>query len=58
MAKYEIRARRTHWYEVIVEAGSEIEAIDQVRDWMADDWEDSNLEVQAEWDFDATKKEE
>jgi hypothetical protein len=43
---------------VIVEAGSEIEAIDQVRDWMADDWEESDLEVQAEWNFDATKKEE
>ena len=55
MAKYEIRARRTHWYEVIIEAADERAAIDEVRDWIADDWED--LEVQAEWDFDATEME-
>jgi hypothetical protein len=58
MAKYEIQARRVHWYKVTIEADGEMDAIEQVRDWMAEDWEDANLEVQAEWNFDAIKKEE
>jgi hypothetical protein len=55
MPEYVIKAKRTHWYEVTVEADGEMDAIDQVRDWMADDWEEANLEVQAQWDFDAIK---
>ncbi len=55
MPKYVIKAKRTHWYETTVEASSEMDAIDQVRDWLTDDWEEANLEVQAQWDFDAIK---
>jgi hypothetical protein len=58
MAKYVIKAKRTHWYKTTVEADGEMDAIDQVRDWMADDWEEANLEVQAQWDFDAIQVEE
>jgi len=53
MPKYVIKAKRTHWYEVTVEADGEIDATNQVRDWLADDWEEGNFEVQAQWDFDA-----
>jgi hypothetical protein len=56
MPKYLITAKRRHWYEVTVEADGEIDATNQVRDWMADEWEESDLEVRAEWDFTATEK--
>jgi hypothetical protein len=58
MPKYLIKAKRTHWYEVTVEASGEIDATNQVRDWLTDEWEEANLEVQAQWDFDAIQVEE
>lgn len=40
MASYNITARRVTDYSVIVEANSEAEALAQVDDWNADDFED------------------
>ena len=53
MTKYTIDAVRTHWYTVEVDAADEVAALDEVRDWMADDFED--YETRAEWNFEAYK---
>jgi uncharacterized protein YdhG (YjbR/CyaY superfamily) len=55
MTKYTINAQRTHWYTVEVEADSEREALDEVRDWIAEDFEES--ETRAQWDFDVEESE-
>jgi hypothetical protein len=55
MAKYKVTATRTHWYEVEVEADSEMDAIKSLDDWIADDFED--YETNAQWDFEADKEE-
>ena len=55
MGKYNIMARRVTDYSVIVEANSEEEALAQVDDWIADDFEDFaidglwEMEVEALW---------
>jgi hypothetical protein len=55
MPKYKVDAKRTHWYTVEVEAETEQEALEEVRDWLADDFED--FETNAQWDFDVWKDE-
>ena len=56
MPKYLIEAKRTHWYEVTIEADTENAAIEEVRSWMADDFEE--YETNAQWDFDSEELEE
>jgi hypothetical protein len=51
MPKYEVEATRTHAYKVSVDADNEADALDLVRDWLAEDWE--TFEVHAQWDFEA-----
>lgn len=55
MSKYIINAQRTHWYTVEVEASSKQEALEEVRDWIADDFQD--FETNAQWDFDIEESE-
>lgn len=55
MAKFTIEATRTHWYTVEVEATDEMDAISQLDDWMADDFE--AYETNAQWNFEATEEE-
>lgn len=51
MAKFIVKATLTKDYEVEVEANDEMDAIKQLDDWIADDFED--YEVGARWDFEA-----
>jgi hypothetical protein len=51
MAKMTVRATLTKNYEVEVEAEDGMDAIKQLDDWIADDFED--YEVGARWDFEA-----
>jgi hypothetical protein len=52
MAKFTVRATLTKDYEVEVEASDAGEAIANLDDWIADDFE--NFEVGARWDFEAS----
>lgn len=49
MPKFIIEAERTHWYEVEIEAEDEYAAIEEIREWISDDFED--YEVNAQWAF-------
>lgn len=49
MATYKIEAKREHWYTVEIEATDEADALEQIRDWISDDFED--YETRAQWDF-------
>jgi hypothetical protein len=51
MAKMVVRATLTKNYEVEVEAKDGMDAIKKLDDWIADDFED--FEVDARWDFEA-----
>lgn len=51
MDKFIVRATLTKNYEIEVEAEDEMDAIKQLDDWIADDFED--YEVGARWDFEA-----
>jgi hypothetical protein len=55
MTKYTINAQRTHWYTVEVEANSEQEALEEIRDWISYDFED--FETKAQWDFEIEENE-
>lgn len=50
--KFVVKATLTKYYEVPIEAKSEMDAIKKLDDWIADDFED--YEVGARWDFVAT----
>lgn len=50
MAKFRIEATRIHWYEVEIEAVDEAAALNEINDWIADDFEE--YETNAQWDFD------
>lgn len=47
--KFTIEATRIHYYTVEIEADNEDEALEEVRSWISDDFED--YETNAEWDF-------
>lgn len=47
--KYKVEATLTKHYEVEVEATNEMEAIQKLDNWIADDFE--GYEVGARWDF-------
>jgi phosphotransferase system HPr-like phosphotransfer protein len=49
MGKFIVEAKRTHWYEVEVEAVDEEAALAALDDWIADDFED--FETAAQWDL-------
>lgn len=49
--KFVVKATLTKYYEVEVKATDEADAIAQLDDWIADDFED--FEVGAKWDFKA-----
>jgi len=51
MAKYTVRATLTRYYEIEVNATDPQNAIEQLNDWTADDFED--FETDAKWDFEA-----
>lgn len=51
MAKFIVTATSTKVYEVEVEAEDEMAAIKSLDDWIADDFEE--YEVDARWDFEA-----
>ena len=50
MTKFIIDAKRVHWYTVELEAVDEDTALEEVRDWIAEDFEE--YETRAEWNFD------
>ena len=56
MSKYVIDAIRTHYYTVEVEAEDELDALSQLDDWEADDFEP--YQTNAMWEFDTYEKEE
>lgn len=49
MAKFIVMATLTKEYEVSVEADDEDDAMKKLDDWIADDFED--FEVNGKWDF-------
>lgn len=51
MAKFIVKATLTKEYEIEVEAEDEMKAIESLDDWIADDFEE--YQVDARWDFEA-----
>ncbi len=49
MTVYTINATRTQDYQFDIEADSETDAMDQIKDWIADDFE--SYEKTSKWDF-------
>jgi len=50
MPKFTIEAERIHWYTVEIEAPNEEAALDEVRGWISDDFDE--YETNAQWTFD------
>lgn len=54
MTKYVIEAERHHYYRVEIDAVSPDAAEEEVRDWIAEDFE--RYEIKAEWKFETYEK--
>jgi hypothetical protein len=56
MSKFKIEAKRTIWYEVEIDADDELDALAELDEWIADDFED--YETNGSWEFEVVKEDD
>jgi hypothetical protein len=54
MSKFKIEAKRTIWYEIEINADDELDALAELDEWIADDFED--YETNGSWEFEVVKE--